>query len=324
MVSRWYFPCLTSMCWRPRSRRTQLSPGESERSRDLRKSPSVNAHSRPLRDHVTVSVARPGESELSLCHCDIISPSHRNVLVFQLCKYFPRRLWRAFSLYSWFTCWLVSAYVGRERFRMMIVGSLKRNNFSISSPGWLAKVDTVTALTYIVLHGKSYNIGVSASLRLSSGMLSFTTNRSCTAARSTQRARRYHFRSAWPRGTQTALTQISQNKRTFSCVVCETKTNVTARLAWQGFGQRATAALLSVAFPLLVHSQVTAVVLCVCDSARPPLSALITAWRSPSELINLRTLGSGLQLTTWPAVSKWPYQMHAKKKAKYVYVHYDR
>lgn len=185
MVSRWYFPCLTSMCWRLWSRRTPLSLGsprgaetcvralQSMRIPDHHRTTWLQMHCarvKASRACVTVTLSA---WTTETCSCFRTG----------VCRYFPHWLWQAFSLYSPFTCRLISAYVGRGRFRMMIVGSVKRNDFSISSPGWLAKVDTVSALTYIVLHGKS--IGVTASLQLSSETLSFMTNSFCTAAPST-------------------------------------------------------------------------------------------------------------------------------------------
>lgn len=73
MGSRWYFPCLTSMCWEAVKQQSAAFSGESERNRDLRESSSVHAHSRqgPLQDHVTVYVRPQGKNELSPCYFDI-------------------------------------------------------------------------------------------------------------------------------------------------------------------------------------------------------------------------------------------------------------
>lgn len=63
-------------------------------------------------------------------------------------------------------------------------------------------------------------------------------------------------------------------------------------------------------FPL--HSQPSEVAHVVCDPAQPPLSALITGQRSQSELINLWTFSSWLQLPSRLPVSR-TYWMWTKE-----------
>lgn len=207
MVSRWYFPCMTSLCFvgREAGERRFLWGAREEPRPAWELSSQCAFQTRATTGPRDCKCTAAGPVLLSS-----ISLNQREKLMCPCANSFH------ISLFSWFTRWLTSAFTGRGRFQMMmIVGSASSNSFSIISAGWRTKADPVTFLTYIVLHGKSFNIRVAASLQLDPGTLSFMSNRFCTAAVST-----WHLSSV--RDPEDFKTELSWSSTTCSCVAYAT------------------------------------------------------------------------------------------------------